>query len=210
MAGRIPFVGGLLGAGVAAGSAAWYRSQGTNRGAMCAKAGDTPAHFDADTGSSKETSRILAEARSVTNGTPWAILCTLGPDGSPRCRAVQPAPPEQGFRSICIGTNPLTRKVKECAEDPRVSLTYLSGAGSCVAITGNLSALTSKEDRATRWRDEWSLFYPDGPGKGFLPLELRPTRVEVVSPMGGVETDREDWLPKAVVLRRDGTWEAEK
>ncbi|KAJ1480975.1 hypothetical protein T484DRAFT_1808978 [Baffinella frigidus] len=112
MAGRIPFVGGLLGAGVAAG--------------------------------------ILAEARSVTNGTPWAILCTLGPDGSPRCRAVQPAPPEQGFRSICIGTNPLTRKVKECAEDPRVSLTYLSGAGSCVAITGNLSALTSKEDRATR------------------------------------------------------------
>jgi len=38
------------------------------------------------------------------------------------------------------------------------------------------------------------------------PLNPQPP----TSPMGGVETDREDWLPKAVTLRRDGIWEADK
>jgi hypothetical protein len=59
------------------------------------------------------------------------------------------------------------------------------------------------------WRDEWGLFYPEGPERGFLPMVLRPARIEVVSPLAGVETEHADWRPQALTRRPDGTWGAE-
>jgi len=40
-------------------------------------------------------------------------------------------------------------------------------------------------------------------------MVLRPARIEVVSPLAGVETEHADWRPQALTRRPDGTWGAE-
>lgn len=51
------------------------------------------------------------------------------------------AAPEQGFRAICLATNPKTRKVAELKRDNQVTLTYLDTTEmSYVSIAGQVRA----------------------------------------------------------------------
>src|SRR5512142_2101209 len=68
-----------------------------------------------------ERAAVLKAAREIARKARYATFITLGPDGQPQARIVDPLGPDEDF-AVWVSTNPATRKVAEIAKDPRVTL----------------------------------------------------------------------------------------
>src|SRR5687767_8712897 len=66
---------------------------------------------------------VIAAARDVMEKAVYSTFITIGEDGQPQARVVEPTLPDTNL-NIWIGTNALTRKVKDIQRDPRVTLLY--------------------------------------------------------------------------------------
>ena len=122
-------------------------------------------------------------------GTTTAVLL-------PQARIVDPFAPEADF-TIWVATNPLTRKVAEIRQDPRVTLLYFNAAAAeYVTVLGTATLGSDSAEQARHWKEEWAAFYKEGPrGDSFLLIRVRPTRLEVVSPRRGLVNDPKTWRP---------------
>jgi len=140
--------------------------------------------------------RVVAAARDVMETAGYATLVTIGGDGQPQARIVDPFVPEADF-TIWIGTNSRTRKVADIGRDPRVTLTYFNAAaGEYVTVIGIAALVADSAEKAGHWKDAWSRFYANGPrGDDYLLIRVRPTRLEVVSPRHGLVNDPVTWRP---------------
>src|SRR4051812_11747934 len=72
---------------------------------------------------------VIAAARDVIEKAHYCTLVTIGEDGQPQARIVDPLAPDAAF-TIWIATNPLTRKVDQIRRDPRVTLLCFDAATS--------------------------------------------------------------------------------
>jgi general stress protein 26 len=140
--------------------------------------------------------QVIAAAKDVMQTARYSALVTIGEDGQPQARIVDPFAPETDF-TIWIATNPLTRKVTEIRRDPRVTLLYFNAAAAeYVTVLGTATLVTDSAEKARHWKEEWAAFYKDGPrGDGFMLIRVRPTRLEVVSPRHGLVNDPKTWRP---------------
>lgn len=147
--------------------------------------------------------RALDAARAIAQAARFATLSTVSADGAPRARIVDPAPPDERF-TVWVATNPRSRKVVEMAASPRVSLLYFNaGGGEYVLLEGTAALVTDPEEKAAHWRDAWTAFYPGGArGPNAALVRIEATRLEIVSPARGFDTDPVTWRPFAVDLRR--------
>lgn len=145
--------------------------------------------------------RVLTAAREVMAAARYATLVTIGEDGQPEARIVDPFPPEDGL-VIWIGTNPLTRKVRQIEGDPRVTLLYFDATGlSYVTLVGRAEPVTDPDVKRRHWKEEWAGFYPDGPqSEGYLLLRVIPSRLEISSSRHGLTNDRRTWRPVILEL----------
>jgi general stress protein 26 len=143
--------------------------------------------------------QVIAGARDVIRTARYSTLATIGQDGQPQARIVDPFAPEPDF-TIWIATNPLTRKVTEIKRDPRVTLLYFNAAAAeYVTVQGTATFVTDSVEKARHWKQEWTAFYKDGPrGDAYLLIRVRPTRLEVVSPRHGLVNDPKTWRPVIV------------
>lgn len=140
---------------------------------------------------------ILRVARALVAGARYAALVTSRPDGPPHVRTVDPFAPDSGF-VIWIGTNPRTRKVSEIRRDPRVTLYWFDPkALGYVTLEGRARLVDDPALKRRRFKPEWKAFYPD-PARDYLLIEVRPTRMEVVSPGHGITGDSLTWRPPSV------------
>jgi acid phosphatase (class A) len=139
---------------------------------------------------------ILKAAREVAQKARYAALVTLGGDGQPQARIVDPLGPDADF-AVWIGTNPATRKVAEIAKDSRVTLQFFDATGPAyVTLVGTASVVTDPEVKATHWKDAWAAFYKDHQrGSDFALLKFVPRRLEIVSQAHGLVNDPKDWRP---------------
>ena len=140
--------------------------------------------------------QILAAARDVMETARYSTLVTIGPDGQPQARIVDPFAPDSAL-TIWIGTRPVTRKAADIRRDPRVTLLYFNApALEYVTVLGTATLVTDSAARAQHWKAEWAAFYPGGPGSDeYLLIRVRPTRLEVVSPRHGLGHDPRTWRP---------------
>jgi general stress protein 26 len=140
--------------------------------------------------------RVVAAARDVIEKAGYATFVTIGGDGQPQARIVDPFVPEADF-TIWIGTNSRTRKVADIGRDPRVTLTYFNAAaGAYVTVIGMAALVADSAEKAGHWKEAWSRFYANGPrGDDYLLIRVRPTRLEVVSPRHGLVNDPVTWRP---------------
>jgi general stress protein 26 len=159
------------------------------QGPAPAAAGDAPP--------SRE--RILAVAREVMSTARYATLVTLGADGHPQARIVDPTDPSPEF-AIWIGTNPKSRKVLETRRDPRATLSYFDEkGGNYVTIKGRLTFVLDRAERAERFKDAWAAFYKDRDrGPDFTMLRFTPSSLEVSAESKGVRNDPVTWKPVIV------------
>ena len=75
------------------------------------------------------TRGVMAAAIDVMQKAVYCTFITIGEDGQPQARIVDPTLPDPNL-TIWIGTNSLTRKVNQIRRDPRVTLLYFHAASA--------------------------------------------------------------------------------
>jgi general stress protein 26 len=141
-------------------------------------------------------SHILSSARKIMEKAGYCALITLGEDGSPQARVVDPFPPDSGM-VIRIATKPTTRKIAQIKRDPRVTLFYLNPDGSgYVTVLGRAELITAAREKEKYWKTAWSFFYKDKYlGDDYVIIRIRPRRLEIVSYPDKLVGDPQTWLP---------------
>lgn len=145
--------------------------------------------------------QIRAAAVDIMKASRQCTLVTIGDDGQPRARIVEPLIAADG--SIWIATNPLTRKVQEIKQDPRVTLMFFHAAASeYVAVLGRATLVSDAARKAAHWRAEWKPFYKDEHrGADFMLFQIRPHRLEVSSARHKMDNDPTTWKPVILDIR---------
>ncbi|HWP37439.1 MAG TPA: pyridoxamine 5'-phosphate oxidase family protein [Gemmatimonadales bacterium] len=147
-------------------------------------------------------SAVLAAARGVMRTARYATMVTVGRDGHPQARIVDPFEPE-GDMTIWVATNPATRKVRELERDPRVTLLYFDPADpGYVTLIGEAAVVNDRAERTKRWKPEWKPFYADeNRGDDYVLIRVRPRRLEIVSTRHNLLNDPATWRPITIELR---------
>jgi general stress protein 26 len=136
----------------------------------------------------------LAAARRMMIETRYCALITIGTDGQPQARTIDPSPPDERM-VVTFATNPATRKVRQIERDPRVTLYYFDPVSpGYVTVIGTARLATQK-----RWLEKWTPFYPGGAG-GALVYEVTPVRIEVVDVARGIMGDATTWKPPSIEM----------
>jgi general stress protein 26 len=146
---------------------------------------------------------VLSVAADIMRTAAYCALITVGTDGQPQSRMMQPQPPDASF-VVWLGTNPLSRKVREIERNPRVTLSYFDRAGNRFAtLLGRAAVVRSADEKAKHWTQDWNTFYKDQyRGDDFVLLKVTPSRIEVVSVKDGIVNDARTWAPVTVNLKR--------
>jgi general stress protein 26 len=138
---------------------------------------------------------VRAAAFDVMRTARYCTLITIGADGQPQARIVDPLIESEG--SIWIATNPLTRKVEEIKRDPRVTLMFFNAtAGEYVTVHARANLVSDAGRKAAHWKAEWQPFYKEQTkGADFMLFEVTPFRLEVSSPRHKLNNDPVTWRP---------------
>lgn len=142
---------------------------------------------------------IVAAARDVVEKARYCSLGTLGEDGHPQSRMVDPIAPGDDF-TMWIATNPLTRKTAQIKRDPRVTLTcFDSTTASYVTLLGRATLVSDAASKKAHWKPDWTGIYKGGPdSRDVVLIRVTPQRLEIVSESRGMVGDPKTWLPLAI------------
>jgi len=146
-----------------------------------------------------ERATIVAAAQEVMEKARFCALITLGADGHPQARVVDPFAPERDL-TVWIATNPITRKVEQIRADPRVTLFYFDPSGpGYVTLLAKAELVTDSAEKAKHWKEDWAAFYADkNRGEDFILIRCKPIRLELVSYGHGLLNDPTTWRPITV------------
>jgi general stress protein 26 len=142
---------------------------------------------------------VLAAATDIIQKAHYCTFITIGEDGQPQARIVDPLAPEASF-TIWIATNPVTRKVAQVRRNPRVTLSCFDAAtSSYVTVLGLGALVTDAAEKQRHWKDDWAQIYPNGArGNDVVLIRLTPSRLEIVSESRGMAGDPKTWLPLSI------------
>jgi general stress protein 26 len=142
---------------------------------------------------------IIAAATDILQKAHYCTFITVGEDGQPQARIVDPLAPDASF-TIWIATNPLTRKVDQLRRNPRATMScFDSATSSYVTILGRGELVTDAAEKQRHWKADWSAIYPKGaPSSDVVLIRLTPSRLEIVSESRGMIGDAKTWRPLSV------------
>ncbi len=148
-----------------------------------------------------DRAKIVMAAKRVMEKAKYCTLVTLGEDGHPQARIVDPFAPDDGL-SVWIGTNPVTRKIAQIKKDPRVTLVYFDPAGmSYVTLLGKAVIVDDPAEKAKHWKDAWTSLYKDkNRGPDFILIRVTALRLEIISFADGLANDPQTWRPVVLDL----------
>lgn len=151
---------------------------------------------DAKAAAAPSRSVILAAAREVMAGARFCTLVTLGLDGHPQARVVDPFAPEEDM-TVWVATKPLSRKVAQLRKDPRATLScFDAGKNAYVTLLGQARVVEDPAEKAKHWKEEWVGFYQNrNLGDDYLLIRIRPAHLEIVSYAHGLVGDDKTWRP---------------
>ncbi len=142
---------------------------------------------------------IVAAATDIVQKARYCTLITIGEDGQPQARIVDPLAPDGAF-TMWIATNPLTRKVDQIRRNPRVTLSCFDAAtSSYVSVLGRGELVSDAAEKQRHWKSDWSQIYPNGArGDDVVLIRVTPARLEIVSESRGMIGDPKTWLPLSI------------
>ncbi len=145
--------------------------------------------------------KVLAVAREIMEQAHHCALITLGGDGQPQARAMDPFPPAEDM-TVWLATSSATRKVAQLRANSRVTLFYFDPKSQgYVTLLGRAELVRDPAEKAAHWKEAWSSFYKDkSRGDDFVLIKVKPSRLEVVSYMRGLANDPQTWRPVTLEL----------
>lgn len=145
---------------------------------------------------------VIAAATDIIQKAHYCTFITIGEDGHPQARIVDPLAPDADF-TIWFATNPLTRKVEEVLRNPQVTMSCFDPAtSSYVTLLGRGSVISDPAEKQRHWKSDWSAFYPDGPkGSDVALIRIIPERLEIVSESRGMLGDPKTWQPLTISFK---------
>jgi general stress protein 26 len=149
-----------------------------------------------DTSATADRSHILSSARSVMEKARYCALITIGDDGQPQARVVDPFPPDDGMM-VWIATNPASRKIAQIKRDARVTLFYFNPDGSgYVTVLGKADIVNTMPEKENYWKEAWNFLYKDKyRGDDYVLIRVQPRRLEIVSYPDNLINDPQTWRP---------------
>jgi general stress protein 26 len=142
---------------------------------------------------------VIAAATDIMQKAHYCTFITIGEDGQPQARIVDPLAPDAAF-TIWIATNPLTRKVDQLRKNPRATLScFDSASSSYVTILGRGDLVADAAEKERHWKKDWLAIYPTGArGNDVVLIRLTPSRLEIVSESRGMLGDPKTWRPLSI------------
>lgn len=143
-----------------------------------------------------DRTKVVAAAAQIMDKARYCALVTIGRDGHPQARVVDPLPPERDL-TVWIATNPITRKVEQIRTDPRVTLFYFDSSGPAyVTLLAKAELVSDPVEKSRHWKEEWAAFYANkNRGEDFILIRCKPIRLELVSYSHGLLNDPSTWRP---------------
>src|SRR5256885_992556 len=143
--------------------------------------------------------QLIAAAREIMTTTRYCALITTDSHGQVQARTMDAFAPDENM-IVWFGTNPLSRKVAEIRRHPRVTLYYFDRENQAyVTLHGSARLVNDPQEKLRHWKDDWKDFYPDR-NKGYLLIEVRPMRIEVVNTKTGIIGKSRAWDPPSVTF----------
>jgi general stress protein 26 len=145
--------------------------------------------------------KVIAAAVRLMEKARHGALITVGLDGHPQSRIVDPFPPEPDM-TVWIATNPVTRKVEQIQKDPRITLFYFDPSGpGYVTLLARAELVTDPVEKARHWKEDWAAFYKDkNRGEDYVLIRCKPFRLELVSYAHDLLNDPGTWRPVTIEL----------
>ena len=142
---------------------------------------------------------VIAAASDIIQKARYCTFVTIGEDGQPQARIVDPIAPDASF-TIWFATNPLTRKVDQVRRNPRVTLLcFDTSTSSYVTVLGRGDLVADPVEKRRHWKDDWAHIYPKGAASDeFMLIRITPARAEIVSESRGMIGDAKTWLPLSI------------
>ena len=142
---------------------------------------------------------VIAAATDIIEKAHYCTFVTIGEDGQPQARIVDPIAPDASF-TIWFATNPLTRKVNQVRRNPKVTvLCFDTSTSSYVTVLGRGDLVTEPVEKRRPWKADWAAIYPKGAGSDeFMLIRITPARVEIVSESRGMIGDAKTWRPLSI------------
>lgn len=135
---------------------------------------------------------LIAAARDFMAATAACALITLDRTGQPHARVMDPFPPDADM-VVWLATNPLSRKVREIRNDPRVTLIYIdTEGGGYVTLTGTAELVDEPGEKASRWKEGWESFYVDR-DESYLLIKVTPGQLDILSFGHGITSNLPSW-----------------
>lgn len=149
---------------------------------------------------------LLETAKSSIKSAEYCFLITLGEQGEPNARLVQPFEPEEDL-TIWVGTWSKSRKVQEIQKDNRVSLAFHDKEGTAYVTLLGLAQIERDTNKKRKyWREDWIGFLPQGPeGDDYVLVKFTPFRIELMSFSHGILPQPYGLRP-AVAVRSEDFW----
>lgn len=140
---------------------------------------------------------MVRVARDIMRAARFCALITRDANTGSAARTIDPAPPDSTM-VVRFVTNPRSRKVKQLAADPRVALYYFDASAQRYAtLYGRARAIRDPAEKARRWYEGWTPFYPQREHDATL-YEVLPERIELVSPGDSVVGDSISWATPTI------------
>jgi len=138
-------------------------------------------------------------AREIINNSGNCTLITVGDNGQPRARIMDPFPPQENF-IIWFGTNVKSRKVNEIANNNRATVLYFDKTSAAyVSLYGSAEIINEPNLKSKYWKSDWQNFYPNYP-KGYCLIKFTPDYLELISEKHGVTGDSATWKPANIIF----------
>ena len=147
----------------------------------------------------------LEVVRGMLKEAKYCFMITHGENGRMSTRLVQPIADLDNF-NIWIGTNPNLRKVKELEKDNNITIAFESTKDDANLIIYGKARIEKSQELCNRyWKDEWMLFFSDGPGgRDYCVVCIEPEQIELMNFARDVVQEPFGLSPIVLVKAGDG------
>jgi len=140
---------------------------------------------------------LIAAAREIMTAQQYCALITLGEDGRPVVRTMNPFPPDDDM-IVWFATSTSTRKAQQIRRDSRVTLYYADHAKATgfVALSGTAVLVDDQAEIKKHWRAYWESAFPDK--TKLVLIKVTPEHMDVLNYKRGAINDPVSWRTPSV------------